>query len=232
MKKIFYSLFFILLFSGSSWAQIAGERSVPSDDYPNLQSVADSLNLYGVGSGGISFMIQGGTTFEEAPIEFTASGNADDPIYIGWDGFGEKPTVNFDGTESERDAGLKLTGVGFYTFDGIKITNANSNLEIGILITNLDGSTGSSDNTVKNVEITLDKLNEFTTMGISMVADSIPSEFAGNNHNNKFYNNRLNNLMIGYFFDGNTSTTEFMGVGNEIGSQNGGESIVQDIVVF
>lgn len=231
MKKTFYSLFFILLFSGSTWAQIAGERTVPSDDYPDLQTVADSLNLYGVGTGGVSFMLQGGTTFEESPIEFTTGGTADAPVYIGWDGEGEKPTVNFDGTESERDAGFKLTGVSFITLDGINITNPNSNLEVGILITNYDGANGSSDNTIKNVDITLDKLNEFSATGISVVADSIPSDFMGNNHNNKFYNNRIFNVGIGYSFDGNTSTTDLMSVGNEVGIEGDGESLIQDLVL-
>ncbi len=231
MKHLFSSLIFILSLSGSAWAQLAGERTVPSDDYPNLQTVADSLNIYGVGAGGVNFMLQGGSTFEEMPIEFTASGNADDSVHIGWDGMGEKPIVNFDGTEADAEAGFTLKGVDYYTIDGIAVTNSNSNLEMGILITNIDTADGAQNNTVKNVGISLDKLNEFQTVGIAVMAQVEPSEIDGNNNNNKFFNNSISNVTIGYSFDGNTSTTSFMAVGNEVGIEDGGESNIFDIVL-
>lgn len=104
-------------------------------------------------------MLAGGTTFEELPIEFAATGNAVDQVYIGWDGEGEKPSVNFEGTEADAEAGFTLTGVDYYTIDGLTITNSNSNLEFGVLIVNFDDQNGAHNNTVKNVEITLDKLN-------------------------------------------------------------------------
>jgi len=231
MKNLIYSLFFIFLFSGSAFAQLSGERTVPSDNYPNLQTVADSLNLYGVGSGGINFMIAGGTTFEETSIEFSASGNADDPIYIGWNGEGEKPHVNFDGSDADNDIGFSLIGVSYYTLDGIKITNSNLNLERGVLITNFDSETGASYNVIKNMEIILDKENPYQTVGISVNTQAIPSEFNGNNHYNKFYNNNISNVLIGYTFDGGTGTTPNMAVGNEVGTQDGGQSIISDIVM-
>lgn len=231
MKNLFYSTLFMIFFSGTAFAQLSGERTVPSDDYPDLQTVADSLNLYGVGSGGVSFMLQGGSTFEESPIEFTATGNADDSIYIGWDGTGEKPSVNFEGTESDGEAGFTLTGVDNYTIDGLTITNSSSNIEFGILIANMDEVNGASNNTVQNVDITLDKFNAYQTVGISVAALTEPTAFEGNNHNNKFYNNSIDNVMMGYSLDGGTSTTEFMSVGNEINTQLDGESIIEDIIL-
>lgn len=231
MKKLVYSLTFIFLCSGTSWAQLSGARIVPSANYPDLKTVADSLNAYGVGSGGISFMLQGGSTFEETPIEFTATGNIDDQIYIGWDGIGDKPVVNFEGTNADGEAGFTISGADYYTLSGFAITNSNSNLEIGILINNLNDQDGAHYNTVKNVDITLDKLNAYQTVGISVSAGTAPTQFEGNNHYNKFYNNSISNLWIGYHFDGATSTTEFMSVGNEVNSQDGGESIIFDIVM-
>lgn len=231
MKNLFYSLFFIFLFSGTAWSQLSGERTVPSEEYPDLKTVADSLNLYGVGPGGINFLLQGGSTFEEDSIMFTATGNAADPIYIGWDGQGEKPIVNFDGTELDGDAGFTLSGVDYYTIDGFIISNSNSNLEIGILIINLSDLDGAQNNTVKNMEITLDKLNEFQTVGISVAAPVEPTIFEGNNHDNKFYSNRISNVMIGYTFDGGTSTTGFMSIGNKVSTVGVGESIISDLVL-
>lgn len=231
MKKLTYSIFLILLFSGSAWAQIAGDRTVPSDNYLDLKTVADSLNLYGVGPGGVNFLLQGGSTFEESPIEFTATGNEQDSVHISWDGQGEKPIVNFDGTEVDSEAGFTLNGVDNYTLDGIKITNSNSNLEIGILITNFDSLNGAHNNTIKNVEIVLDKLNAFQTAGIGMNAQIEPTELDGNNNNNKFFNNTISNVTLGYSFDGNTSTTSLMAVGNEIGIEGDGESTIFDIVL-
>lgn len=231
MKNFSLSLFLMLFVAGTAFSQISGERIIPSTDYPNLQTIADSLNLHGVGSGGVSFMLQGGSSFEESPLVFNTSGTEDNPVYIGWDGQGQKPTVTINGTEANNDAGMSLVGVDYYTIDGIEITNPNSNLEIGILITNANGEDGANHNTIKNVDITLDKLNESQTVGILVTAENTATEIDGNNSHNKFYNNRISNVTIGYNFDGATSNTSLMAVGNEVGTTNGGVSEIFDIVM-
>ena len=55
--KTFYSFIFtvllsITMFYSGAEAQVQGIKAIPSTDYPTIQSAFDSLNVYGVGSGG------------------------------------------------------------------------------------------------------------------------------------------------------------------------------------
>jgi hypothetical protein len=231
MKKFYFLFTFILFFYLQSFSQLAGVKQVPSDNYPDLQTIADSLNLYGVATGGVSFILASGSVFEADPIQFTGSGAADAPVFIGWDGSGSKPVVNFNGTSSAVDAGFMLKGVDYYTLEGIQIENPASNLEFGVFLTNFNSTDGAHYNTIRNVAITLDKLNPFQTEGIRVAPLVTASAFEGNNHHNKFYNNHIQNVMIGYVFDGANSTTALMSVGNEIGTEGEGVSLIEDIVM-
>lgn len=51
MKKQFTLCLMACVFVLQSYAQLSGSRQVPSDHYPDLQSIADSLNLHGIGQG-------------------------------------------------------------------------------------------------------------------------------------------------------------------------------------
>ncbi|MDY0370644.1 MAG: hypothetical protein RBR10_12465, partial [Bacteroidales bacterium] len=102
---VFFGLFF------QSNAQLSGTRQVPSEFYPDFSTIADSLNLYGVGQGGISFYVSGGSVFTMSPVFFSATGSIDSPVYIGWDGIGQKPELYFTGSSSDSEAGIMLLGV-------------------------------------------------------------------------------------------------------------------------
>ncbi|MDD3700180.1 MAG: right-handed parallel beta-helix repeat-containing protein, partial [Bacteroidales bacterium] len=222
---VFFGLFF------QSNAQLSGTRQVPSEFYPDFSTIADSLNLYGVGQGGISFYVSGGSVFTMSPVFFSATGSIDSPVYIGWDGIGQKPELYFTGSSSDSEAGIMLLGVSHYTIDGFSIHSPGSDIEYGIFVTNSDASTGSHFNTIRNMDIELDKYNTHQTEGIRVAAQFVAEVFEGNNHYNKFYNNSISDVTIGYVFNGNTSNTSLMCVGNEVNTYEGGQSKVSDIVM-
>ncbi len=231
MKKQFTLCLMACVFVLQSYAQLSGSRQVPSDHYPDLQSIADSLNLHGIGQGGVTFYLQGGNVFISGPIEFTASGTEVSPVFIGWDGNGLKPQVQFSGTASNADAGFLLRGVDYYTIEGVIISNPSSDLEYGIWLTNASAENGAHHNTIRNMEISLDKLNTNQTEGIKVSASPAAAVFDGNNHYNHFFNNKISNVTIGYNIDGVNSNTALMGVGNKIGVEGQGVSLITDIVM-
>lgn len=212
-------------------AQLSGIRLVPSAAYPDMQAVADSLNLHGVGDGGISFQVAGNSVFETAPLSITATGTATSPITIGWDGAGVKPVMAVSGTAAASEAGLMLKGTDYLTLDGISITNPDGNLDYGIWITNESATNGAQHNLVKNCHITLNKLNPMQAIGVYVAPSFSATTPEGNNHYNLFHNNVLQNMTIGYSFDGSNSTTSLMAVGNEVASVDGGQSIIEDLVM-
>lgn len=212
-------------------AQLSGVKNIPSANYPHLQAMTDSLNAYGVASGGVSFMVAGGSVFNESPLTFTATGSPTATINIRWDGTGVKPVVNFTGTSSAIDAGFLLRGSAYFTIDGLDIRNPTGDLEFGIWLTNASATNGAHYNTIKNCIITLNKLNPFQTEAIRVVPQVTASSFDGNSHHNKFLSNRVQNATIGYSFDGAISTTALMGTGNEISTIDGGLSMIEDVVM-
>ncbi|KAF0130228.1 MAG: hypothetical protein FD155_2014 [Bacteroidetes bacterium] len=231
MKNLYLFVACFIMLPLFSIAQLSGTRFFPSTDYPTLQSVADSLNLYGVGGNGITFKVEGNNVYSSNPVIFTATGTQNSPVTIAWNGEGTKPVFQFNGTAAANDAGITLKGSDYFTLDGLDIQNAASNLEYGIWITNLNAADGAHYNNVKNTTITLDKLNPAQTEGIKVSTLTVATTFNGNNHYNKFYNNTLQNMMIGYSFDGVNSTTTLMGMGNEVGTEFDGTSLITDIVM-
>jgi hypothetical protein len=113
----------------------------------------------------------------------------------------------------------------------LDIRNPNGILEYGLLVTNADAQNGANHNIIKNCLVTLDKLNPNQTQGIRVFPAIVPSSADGSVNHNKFINNIVHNVSFGYYFDGNTSTTELMSIGNEVGAEDDGNSIISDIVL-
>ncbi|GAB1417685.1 hypothetical protein MASR2M12_04500 [Bacteroidales bacterium] len=152
-------------------------------------------------------------------------------MFIGWDGNGLKPQIQFFGTASNADAGFLLRGVDYYTIEGVIINNLSSDMEYGIWLTNASAENGAHHNTIRHVEISLNKLNPNQTEGVKVSASPAAAVFDGNNHYNHFYNNKISNVTIGYNIDGGNSNTALMGVGNKIGVEGQGFSLITDIVM-
>lgn len=231
MKSFYTLLCSFLLLPVLSTAQLSGTKSVPSANYPNLASVIDSLNTMGVSPAGVTFVVEQGQTFNEPLLTLTASGSENGPVVIKWDQTGIKPLVNFSGTAANAEAGLTLSGADYIVVDGLDIRTPDGLLEYGILITNADAQNGAHHNIIKNCHITLNKTNANQTEGIRVFATNVPTEIGGSVSHNKFFNNSVQNASFGYNFDGNTSTTGLMSMGNEVGTIEGGQSMVSDVIL-
>ncbi|HON19492.1 MAG TPA: T9SS type A sorting domain-containing protein, partial [Salinivirgaceae bacterium] len=91
-------------------------------------------------------------------------------------------------------------------------------------------SNGANHNVFRNLVIALNKNNQNQTIAVHIKPLTVPDILEGSTNDNKFFNNRILNTSIAYFFEGNTSVMELMPVGNEIGGTFG-ESIISDLVL-
>lgn len=231
MKYVYTFLVLLLSVPMLGFGQLSGTKQVPSVNYPGLQAVVDSLNSQGVGSSGVSFIIAGSQVFNEPFLTLTASGTENGPVEIKWDESGDKPIVNFTGTAAAGEAGISLSGSDYITINGLDIRNPDGLLEYGVLISNADELNGAHHNAIKNCVITLNKTNVNQTEAVRVFATTVPTNASGTVSFNSFINNTIQNSAFGYNFDGNTYTTPLMSVGNEVGAEPGGESLISDIVL-
>lgn len=229
MKKLLAISFTLLVSSQLLLAQLSGTRNVPSDNYPNFQAIVDSLNLMEINTGGIVFNISGDQVFNHSPLIINGSGSLGNPIIIQWDQTGEKPIVNITGTPANDEAGITLSGTDYFTIDGISINAENQLLEYGIFLSNAAINNACQHNVFKNLDISLDKTNPNQTIGINVLTEDEPTFSTGIHADNKFFNNRVQNCIMGYNFDSGTGDVNFMGFDNEVGSINDGLSLITDI---
>ena len=76
-------LLILFSFSDNSLAQLAGTYTIPGTPFATLKKAADSLNIVGVGTGGVTFNVASGYTENiTSPITITASGTTTNPITI------------------------------------------------------------------------------------------------------------------------------------------------------
>lgn len=229
MKKLLSISFIILITSQLLLAQLSGTRNVPSDNYPNFQAIVDSLNLMEISTGGIVFEISGDQVFNHLPLLISGTGDLESPIIIQWNQTGEKPVVSFTGTTNNDEAGITLSGTDYFTIDGISLVAENELLEFGIFLSNASTNNACQHNVFQNLDITLDKTNPNHTVGINVITEDEPTLSEGVHADNKFFNNTVQNCIMGYNFDSGTGNVSFMGFENEVGTINDGVSLITDI---
>lgn len=195
-------------------------------NYTTFTAAVNELNLLGISSA-VTFNIPGDKTFAESPLNITATGTVTNTITFQRDGGTNKPIINFTGTVATTDAGFKLNGGDYFTFNGLDIRDAGTGssdyLEYGFHLFAPTATNGCQYNMVKNCNIDMTKAN-LNTRGIYTSVSS-PSEAAGTNSNNKYYNNILTDSYYGYSFTGYSSMLDNA---NEIGS-DGGLSQISDM---
>ena len=100
-------LFFLMLvsFSQNSFAQLSGNYTIPGTSFATVKAAFDSLNLVGVGSGGVTFNINADYTesISDSVLILTATGTVSDPIIFQKSGVGVNPLI------TRTDAGTKAT---------------------------------------------------------------------------------------------------------------------------
>ncbi len=229
-KKFYFLVFMLISQSLLAFSQSPQMFDVPSGDFPDLTSVVSYINQHGPGDNGLVFTIAGGSVFDEPQLVINASGTEQAKIVIQWDGQNEKPVVNFSGSTAGGEAGIILEGARYIIIDGIDIHNPDGLLEYGIFITNADGETGSQNNIIRNTNITLNKSNPNETNAVRVFAQYNQTSHNGSNSNNSFLNNHVSNMSLGYVINSNTGTVELMDTGNIVGTAEGGEHIIEDLV--
>ncbi len=195
---------------------LTGAKTIGSaGDYLTFTEAINELNVLGIGTGGVTFNVAQGETFDEVVPVITVTGTAANPIVFQNDGTPgtNNPKITGTGTGS-ADAGIILETVSYITFNGIDIECQASNnddtkrLEYGFW---LKGD--ATNNNITNCTVDLTKTNT-SSKGIYMNGD--------NNNNNKFYNNTIQDCFSGYYF---TDT----GDSNEIGTTGSGISTITDL---
>jgi hypothetical protein len=195
---------------------LTGEKTVGTDgDYTSLADAISELNANGVGSGGVTFLVNAGESFLNTIPVITATGTESNPVIIRNSEVPgtNNPKISLEGN-GDLDYAVEINGGSYFTFNGIDIqcsVASDNGLEMGYYLHN-----GASNNIIKNCTINLNKNNENQATGIFV--------YAGCDYN-LFYNNLITDCKQGYHFFGGTG----LSFGNEIGTENSGVSEVSDI---
>ncbi len=100
MQHNFFKLLFIVFlftlfsFSQNTFAQLSGTYTIPGTPFTTIKKAADSLNIVGVGTGGVTFNVTTGYSENiSSSITITATGTAANPIIFQKSGGGANPLV-------------------------------------------------------------------------------------------------------------------------------------------
>lgn len=188
---ILISLICLFFFSQNSYAQLSGSYTIPGVPFTTIKAAVDSLNLAGVGSGGVIFNVTPGytenTTF---PILLTASGTSSNTIVFQKSSGGTNPkitrtdagNVSTSIAGGQGDAVIIFEGSDYVTFIAIDVATTNQGIEYGYYLRRLNGNDGCKNVTIKNCVIDLTKGTSGYVTGIyssNNDAASSPSLFEG-----------------------------------------------------
>jgi hypothetical protein len=195
-------------------------------NFTTFAAAISTLNLNGVGSGGVTFSVADGATFNETGLPIFATGTSANPIIFQKSGTGTKPIVNFTGGSGTTDFGFELASSDYITFNGLDIrdagTSSSNYIEYGFYFLGT-ATNGCQNNTVKNCNIDLTKAN---TSSRGVYTSSIATTSAGANSFNKFYNNTVQDTYNGYYFVGSSTIVDD---NNEVNTQSGGTSLIDNL---
>jgi trimeric autotransporter adhesin len=197
-----------------------------SSNFTTFAAAISSLNLNGVGTGGVTFNVADGATFNETGLVIAATGTAANPIVFQKSGAGTRPVINFTGGSGTTDYGFELSGSDYITFNGLDIrdagTSSSNYLEYGFYFLGA-ATNGCQNNTVKNCIIDLTKAN---TSSRGVYTSSAATAASGANSLNKFYNNTIQDAYNGYYFVGSSTVFDD---NNEVNTQSGGISLIDNL---
>lgn len=238
-NKVKWSIltFFVVFFSAK--AQMVGTYSVPAT-FTSIAAAISAVNAtipFGpitieIAANYTETVIYGGFTLTATgtsvtPITFKKNGNGANPLLLAFSGGTNTPSTNF------QDGVWQLLGSDYITIDGIDILDTNSlnpatmEYGYGLLKSSISGTNGCQYNTIKNCNISLNRINNQYGVGNNLSKDGSIGILAlnssaishtnnptinspnGSNSFNKFYNNTIQNCNIGialigpiqYYFD-------------------------------
>jgi hypothetical protein len=244
MKSVVALCCSTLLFT-SLHAQVSGTKKIGgvSPDYPTVAAAVTALNSFGVGSGGVKFLVAAGHREVASNIQITASGNIFDTIQFVKTGTGANPIITAAPGTGTRDGVFVLNGTDYIVFDGIEVRDTISNIkdttrmEWGFAVLRNSASNGSENVIIRNCTVTLQKAN-VNSIGI-FAGNHIPSDSAtlsgtGTNSWLSIINNTISNTYWGISVVGSTtaydSTVRISR--NNISNFGGGTKTANAINVF
>lgn len=234
MKRLIFTLFFALVMSGLTLAQLTGVKTIPGD-YANVESAIIALNTLGVGTGGVTFEVATGhtETFTTRTAGLiTISGSADSPIVFQKSGVGSNPQITGCPTAATTtDYIIALRGTDYITFDGIDVKEPTGVVEWGYAVMKDSTMNGAQYVTIRNCTISL-KSSNTATIGIysANVTPTNPGTQLsvdapnGTNSYNKFYSNTISGCYQGIVVDGFNDPNlpyAYYDQSNEIGKDGG-----------
>ncbi len=215
---ILFILFLQAMLVSTLHAQLTGTKTIPGD-YATIADAITAVNASGVTTPGVMFNIAPGHT--ETGVNYTintSTSSSTSPIIFQKFGFGDNPKITVSaGTAAATDAGVKIAGSDYVTFDGIDINaSAQTTIEWGYALVKKNGLApfdGCQYVTIKNCTITLNKTNT-NSVGI-YVANHTATSTAGlsitssaDAHNNcRFYTDTIQNCSSGITITGYSTYT-------------------------
>lgn len=174
-------------------------------------------------TGPVTFNVTSTQSFSENVPAVNATGTSANPIIFQKSGAGANPQIKPTGTVATTDFGFRISGGDYITINGIDVSIASgSAVEYGYMIMNASATDGASNNTIKNVAITLNRSNT-ASVGIYQNIATTPTSTLGANSNNKFQNIQVYNSYNGILLSGSST---FNDSNNEIGTIDGGSTII------
>ena len=199
-----------------------------ANNYVSFSSAIDSLNKYGVGTGGVTYNVAAGATFAETnALVLKATGTAANPIVFQKSGTGANPIINpklgaiATSTTSytiNADVALKIVGSDFVTWDAINIIepaglSSVALTERGIAILHATATDGCKNITIKNSRIQLNRttLNSVGIFNSGYYSETFSALSAtsqdGRNENIYIINNIIDNCYSGVYAYGTYNST-------------------------
>ena len=233
IKKTLLLISFFLISNNFVNAQaLSGVKTIDpagsgANNYVSFSSAIDSLNKYGVGTGGVTYNVAADATFAETkPLVLKATGTAAKPIVFQKSGTGANPIINptlgsiATGTSdaANGDVALKIVGSDFVTWDAINIIepaglSSVALTERGIAILQATATDGCKNIIIKNSKISLSRttLRSWGIWESGSYGETFVSNYAtttdGRNENIFISNNIIDNCYSGVYAYGSYSAS-------------------------
>jgi uncharacterized membrane protein len=239
----------MVLFTGKFKAQLSGVYNIPGD-YVTIGAAINDLNIFGV-TGAVTVNIAAGHTETATVGGYTLNSivgaSSINQVTFRKNGAGANPLITaYTGTatpaSAQQDGVWRFLGTDFVTIDGVDITDPNTanpaTMEFGYGFFKVGTIDGCQNNTIRNCNITLNRINNATgsgpasagSRGIDVVNANVNAHITaltissalGSNSNNKFYSNTISNCNIGIAIVGFAASTPFTlgDTGNDIGGSS------------
>jgi hypothetical protein len=184
------------------YAPLSGIFTVKYDgsgDYGSLSDAINDLNHCGVGTGGVTFLLDAGVIFDEELPVITATGTATKPITFKTSNASlANPVVKSSGSTG-TEAAFALAGGDYFTFEGIDILADGTTLEYGYYLYNISATNGAQHNTFKNCTITMNRNNQSSKAIYQRIQTGTidPTSAEGANSFNQYQNITISNTYHG-----------------------------------